>query len=437
MSICRARDENLENQKELEKYLFSNNYSPNNITVSEMGKKIDIKNEGWFSSGVKFNLVRNEKAIGKGAYGAIYKYTDSEKKVSVALKFTDKNDEEEISEKLRDSGCDILRVKYINKEVPYETAKFSYFMELADGDLVSWMETMLKKYPNGIPKESVLNVSSKIWKQLDCLYKNGIMYADMKFENILFKCDDPSNLEESGVRFMLGDLGGAVPDSQGDYASSYPPIEYKNTGGFIKNTNMKESLCWEFGILVLMLLRGMKGMPSEVISTIFDTIDQLYYSNIYNINVNEFKKNLVLINRYSVINLLSLMCPDLKLRKWEKPVEKQSEIKQVVPKQVVPKQVVPKQVVPKQVVPKLGKEKLVNISRGDLRLQAKLLGLPRYSKMNKSELLQAIAKQKGKSSKHSTSTSLSRDQLRERAKNLGYKGYSKMTKDSLLKILKS
>jgi hypothetical protein len=92
-------------------------------------------------------------------------------------------------------------------------------MELAEGDLHHFFEN------NEIYVASnpiiFLQMLESIRRQLLCLLNLGYVYTDIKLGNILYKCDDPNNL--NGVRFMLGDLGSAVLDKNGQSVFTYLP----------------------------------------------------------------------------------------------------------------------------------------------------------------------------------------------------------------------
>ena len=95
----------------------------------------------------------------------------------------------------------------------------------------------------------------------------------MKLGNVLFKCPKPNDIEENDVRFMLGDLGSAVPNPvNGVQVATYPPFEYKSDEGMVIGTD--SVIAWEFGILVLSLIVIMEGVPRDVAYKAKNLIDK-------------------------------------------------------------------------------------------------------------------------------------------------------------------
>jgi hypothetical protein len=60
-----------------------------------------------------------------------------------------------------------------------------------------------------------------IGNSLLCLMRNNLYYFDLKIDNILYRCLDGRTIE-----IFLADLGSMIPDEYGDYAATFPPIEY-------------------------------------------------------------------------------------------------------------------------------------------------------------------------------------------------------------------
>jgi serine/threonine protein kinase len=322
-NICNERIENHVNQKRLEDYLFGDKYKLSDIVVDMGGTRITIDRT--------FILIRISY-IAEGAYGAVYKYGDTSNSVNIAIKFAQRNDEEDISNELRNSGCDVLRVRYLGKQIEFEGRNiYPYFMELADGDLTRWVTKMFKNYPYGIPKQIIFNVLEKLWRQMNCLFENNRVYVDIKLENILFKCDDPLKIGEDGVRFMIGDLGGAVPDDDGDLASTYPPFEYRDRRGFIRvresDSSDKAILAWEFGILVLFLTTYMEGMKPYM-RRLLDLINDFSFARLP--VWNEGMKNSIInmlksYNNRTVVDISKLLDLEPSNRKWTYPVYNERE----------------------------------------------------------------------------------------------------------------
>ena len=353
MAICNRRDENYQNQLALENFLFGSSFNPSNIQFKNDGKIVVIKT----NLGMVFTLERTDKPLGKGSYGAVYKYTDKINKVNIALKVTQENDEEEIANQLRKSNCSVLAVRYLDQVNIDNDYMFVYFMELAEGDLEKWVNIMLNKYPNGIPKQAVYKVCFSIWQQLSCLLKMGRYYTDMKLGNVLFKCPKPNDIEENDVRFMLGDLGSAVPNPvNGIQVATYPPYEYKSEGGHLVGSD--SVIAWEFGILVLSLVIMMEGVPKDVVYKAKSLYNKLFFQEIDSVSVQELKSTVQLINQYSIIDLQMLLEPTGKRSFPKSLVAKQTisprvftQVVQRVPSQRVSSQRLPSQRLPSQRLP--------------------------------------------------------------------------------------
>ena len=319
--ICEPRDEDYKNQIGLEEYVFSDNLDVNLVKISQ--NKIEIKNPYTRSQ----YILKKSKILGEGTYGKVIKYTDRQNKVFLAAKFAKDKDEEEVSNSLKNIGCEVLKVKFC-KEIRQED-KFNYvfFTELADGDLQSWV----KKYPRGIPLETLNNVLTSIWKQLNCLLQHGLLYTDLKISNILFKCDDPDYLGENNVRIILGDIGSLHYEkilNGRRYLSTYPPIETIQLYGpgyiFIRENDpdreskMEKILCWEFGIVILQLLPYLEGINNQHRRMIQNFVSQLSHKYISTITSKEIFETLNKINsinttKFDLIKYLNPKAPD---RKW-------------------------------------------------------------------------------------------------------------------------
>jgi hypothetical protein len=85
-----------------------------------------------------------------------------------------------------------------------------------------------------------------------CIYEtnNNYVYTDLKMANVLYKCRG-----ENDLAFLVGDLGGAVADEDGDYKATYPPFEYGHKRGVFRLKNDEEkdkAMAWELGVLLLL-----------------------------------------------------------------------------------------------------------------------------------------------------------------------------------------
>ena len=215
-----------------------------------------------------------EKLLGEGSYGRVYKVKISEKysdnEYFLALK-VDKGDSEYKLSKDLFMKCDTIQNKFFYKSDPY----YMYLMTLADGDLSDYKNKYLSKMTPYKAHKYILTIVEEIRKQLLCLLDNGYVYTDMKPENCLYKMinDKP--------KFIIGDIGGAAMDSEGEQASTYIPYEHINEGtGWtkIRDMSMKEKedfLVWEIGIMLYTL----SPKVSDDNKCKFNTAHFLYFSN--------------------------------------------------------------------------------------------------------------------------------------------------------------
>jgi hypothetical protein len=255
-TVCNFRDENIQAQEAFDDYLF-HHYTPANLFQNMAFP--DVLN----INGTDFTFVN---VLGEGSYGKVFKLEGPQ--INLAIKFGKSNDEDVISQALNDEflECNCLRVRSVGKPIynPIDNRieNNGYFMELAEGTL----DQYLIKIKNIDPRmdtdivyctENIKRIIENIRKQMYCIYivepphTNEYVYTDLKMANVLYKCRDTSDLNQTS--FILGDLGSAVPDS-GSYIATYPPYEHRFSGGiFALNTNdEKESaMAWELGVLLL------------------------------------------------------------------------------------------------------------------------------------------------------------------------------------------
>lgn len=218
---------------------------------------------------LNYTLVANLKMLGSGSYSKVYSYFDSKNKVYLAVKFSDVDNEDDISNALLKKNCHLLRVKSVGemREPQKGELLYTYFMELAEGTLVQFIETTLEDTKTKALLSSnlipiFLNIGEEIRSQMLCLYDmdNQYVYTDLKPLNVLFKCVNQTNR----VRFFLGDLGSAVMEPDGTYISTYPPPEHVNgvdEDGFLNledSVTKEQAMSWELGVFLLYLVCGNK-----------------------------------------------------------------------------------------------------------------------------------------------------------------------------------
>jgi hypothetical protein len=308
MSFCKKpKNINKDNQNRLDSYLFGNRYNPNDVTINNKGDRceIHIGNQGEKNnSNPNYYLFSSSNTIGSGASGTVLKYVDANKRVALAVKFTADNEEEEISNALNNSNCHILKMRQSGKNwtVPrailwrlfsgfWSTAisGFSYFMELADGDLYGFlMDEDIRPELKNHPK-IFLDIAETIRVQLLCLFNlnKNYVYTDIKLANILYKCDEHNN-----VHFMLGDLGSAVQSDSGEYISTYPPVNFGQGLFKLKTLLEKEStLSWQMGILLILLFPFYKfSTNAQIVKYMSHKSDKLTWGRITTVTSSDINK---------------------------------------------------------------------------------------------------------------------------------------------------
>jgi serine/threonine protein kinase len=481
MSFCKKpKNINQDNQNLLDSYLFGNRYNPNDVTINSKGDRceIHIGNRGEKNnSNPNYYLFSSSNTLGSGSYGTVLKYVDANKRVALAVKFTSDNEEEEISNALNNSNCHILKMRQSGKNWSLSTAiskysRFSYFMELADGDLFGFlMDEAIKPELKNHPK-IFLDIAETIRVQLLCLFNlnKNYVYTDIKLGNILYKCDENNN-----VHFMLGDLGSAVQSAAGDYAATYPPVNFGRGLFKLKTLLEKEStLSWQMGILLISLFPFyMFSTNAQILKYRSDKSDKLTWGRITTVtsaDIDKFQVNLDQLE-HGLFSETGLKSPKTNL--FRSYIDNNLELRATAiytsilggepdminrpvpePIYVSPHRVSPQQPNAQQVA-KL--QKLKNLTVVKLREIAKSLGCIGYSKMKKADLIfflfnysknqgrpQAVGRPPvvvrspvvaGRKPQISNLSKLTVVKLRELAKKSGCKGYSKLLKAQLIKFI--
>lgn len=248
---------------------ISLNFNPSQLDNSVITEgKISFRLSGKH---YEFSFV---KELGAGAYGSVFLLSGHKKtdkiKFPIALKIDKSRSEYEISKKLF-KKCKTLQTKLLtvtsgsgenpgssgssgsSSGSPYQspTKSYLYFMQVADGSLRDYKEKYIMKMD---PKEASLHIKvicENIRSQLVCMLENDLVYTDMKLANCLYKMVDGEPV------FMVGDLGGAYSDDDGDQMATFPPPEYLHgqfPGYFsIKKSKQSGILSWSIGIMLYTL----------------------------------------------------------------------------------------------------------------------------------------------------------------------------------------
>ena len=286
LTVCNPRKEDVYNQNQLNRYLFSPYYNKDVVNQIVPGKILIGRNEYTFS----------HKPIGEGSFGTVYSLSDSISMTSLAIKFGESPDEVNIADELNRKipHCECLRVKAVGKELSSPEGKlyrYGYFMELADGTLYEFFTNIQQVYPHLKTNKDewrnvLLGVGETVRKQMLCIYNmnNDYVYTDLKMGNVLFKCRDPNNLSQ--VAIILGDLGSAVPDYNGSRVSTYPPCEHRIDKRMIGLNNFEKEavMAWGLGVLLLSFIIDRRKLEQS------NLFHKLFYGQIATLSLHELNQ---------------------------------------------------------------------------------------------------------------------------------------------------
>ena len=228
-----------------------------------------------------YNL-KIKKPLGKGGKGQVFlcklKMRLGDQLVDglvhsqgIVLKIDKTADEFAISKAFLEHDCKVLKTKFLMKgrkedEDEDEEPYYYYLMEKASGDFGGLRKKLMSISAKDVSKQIALEACESIRQQLVCMLKEGYAYTDMKDLNCLY-------IEKGGhYRFMVGDLGSAFVDEDGDSLATYPAPEFTIYGGYessclgyftLRKDGEKDGkivksaapcMSWNIGILLYQLL---------------------------------------------------------------------------------------------------------------------------------------------------------------------------------------
>lgn len=186
-------------------------------------------------------LMKRKKKLGEGSFGKIYLYSFEDKNIVIKIPEKDVRIDYETS----------IIENYLPKDCRHHTIPFRVvedqkgngflIMQQANGDLDNI------KLDNRLKLKIILTIT----KMLKCFYEKGIVYGDLKLENILYRC------ENNKINIFLGDIGSFF--KIGDYISDgyYIPPEALDKKKFIVN---KEFLLYNLGSFIAEIYGVEKGL---------------------------------------------------------------------------------------------------------------------------------------------------------------------------------
>lgn len=172
-----------------------------NLTVYYDGKKMTLK-----------------KKIGEGTYGEVLLFTYEKYSIVIKKPFEDPYEEPFVIDKFLEKSKECNHFIIPFKVVFDQHGNPFVIMQEANGDLVDLNLT------NKL-KEDVVKIMADF---MLCFYNKGLIYSDLKLENLLYKC------ENQDISFFLGDIGSFSSVGRNNPSTTHPPPEtldgktYKN-----------------------------------------------------------------------------------------------------------------------------------------------------------------------------------------------------------------
>ena len=173
-----------------------------NLTVYHNGEKMELK-----------------KKIGEGTYGEVLLFTKGKYSIVIKKPFEDPYEEPYVIDKfLEKSGeCNHFIIPF--KVVFDQHGNPFVIMQEANGDLMDLNLT------NKL-KEEVVKIMADF---MLCFYNKGLIYSDLKLENLLYKC------EGDEISFFLGDIGSFSKIGKMNPSATHPPPETMDGGNHPNN----------------------------------------------------------------------------------------------------------------------------------------------------------------------------------------------------------
>lgn len=185
----------------------------------------------------------------------------------IVLKIDKTADEFAISKAFLEHDCKVLKTKFLMKgrKEDEDEEQYYYLMEKASGDFGGLRKKLMSIRDKDVSKQIAIEACESIRQQLVCMLKKGYAYTDMKDLNCLY-------IEKGGhYRFMVGDLGSAFVDEDGDSLATYPAPEFTVYGGYnssclgyftlrkdgtkkLVKSAASSCMSWNIGILLYQLL---------------------------------------------------------------------------------------------------------------------------------------------------------------------------------------
>ena len=223
--------------------------------------QVSFKNDGE-------EYICRQIQMAEGNYGSIRECSNSDSSKFLAIKSepssTGRSYYDENRRKVKAESNELNKVEHLDEHIMCSQIEEkvlntdgknrNFVMEYMDGDLFDLIRILRPRLLSGnfdLLKKIEKDMIKVIIKQLICFEAHDLIYADLKLENVLYKCSGPNNL-----RISLGDLGSIGYIDEHGIPCTYPnpyDVSNKNYGPGLQPINTKSGL-WSFIILCLSIL---------------------------------------------------------------------------------------------------------------------------------------------------------------------------------------
>ena len=279
-------------QKSLKQYITAKKDKKKNTSYTKMDQKFSIDTKTIFSThktvkNVGVDDFKIIKVIGRGSYGKVCLVEFKQTKELFAMKSLKKNvllDEDQVESTLLEKNI-LQSLDYpflVGMVFCFQTEERVYFVLpfIQGGELFQH----LRKYKY-FPEKNVKFYAAIIGLSLDYLHKKGIVYRDIKPENILIERDGYLKLIDFGMAKILKD------DEKTNSFCGTP--EYLAPEIITGEGHNRMADWWSYGTLVYEMLFGLPPFFNENVETMYELITNKELRFPKKFNVSDDAKDLL------------------------------------------------------------------------------------------------------------------------------------------------